>query len=38
MDERMRDNHVRFYKPELDDLWFKRRLLSDPETMRYNQA
>ena len=27
-----------FYKPKLDDLWFRERFLSDPETMSYNHA
>ena len=26
------------YKPQLDDLWFRRALLADPETMAYNHA
>lgn len=26
------------YVPSLDDLWFRRRMLEDPETMAYNHA
>ena len=26
------------YKPALNDLWFKQKLLADPETMSYNAA
>ena len=26
------------YVPTLDDLWFRRRMLEDPETMAYNRA
>ena len=26
------------YKPEFDELWFRRLMLSDPETMSYNHA
>ena len=26
------------YVPTLDDLWFRRRMLEDPETMAYNHA
>ena len=29
---------VSFYKPSLDDLWFRREMLEDPETMSYNRA
>lgn len=25
------------YKPELEELWFRQKLLSDPETMSYNR-
>lgn len=27
---------LRLYKPELSDLWFRQSLLSDPDTMSYN--
>ncbi len=26
------------YRPEPEDLWFRERFMSDPETMSYNQA
>ncbi|MEN6596047.1 MAG: GNAT family N-acetyltransferase [Clostridiaceae bacterium] len=29
---------VRLYKPLLNDLWYRKQLLSDPETMRYNSG
>ena len=29
---------VSFYKPRLDDLWFRQAMLDDPETMSYNRA
>ena len=29
---------TRLYKPEYRDLWFRRSLLEDPETMSYNRA
>ncbi len=29
---------IRLYKPELEDLWFREQLMSDPETMSYNHA
>ena len=33
------DNHrIRLYEPQLDDMWFRQMLLSDPETMSYNHA
>lgn len=33
------DNHrIRFYEPQIDDLWFRQLFLSDPETMSYNHA
>ena len=28
---------IDLYKPELDDLWFRQKLLSDPDTMSYNR-
>lgn len=28
---------LRLYKPQLDDLWFREKLLSDPDTMSYNK-
>ena len=33
------DNHkIRLYEPQFDDMWFRQLLLSDPETMSYNNA
>lgn len=29
---------LRLYKPTLDELWFRQELLSDPDTMSYNNA
>ena len=29
---------ISFYKPRLEDLWFREALLADPETMSYNHA
>lgn len=29
---------IQLYKPKLEDLWFKERMLSDPDTMAYNNA
>ena len=29
---------VRLYKPLLNDLWYRKQLLSDPETMSYNRG
>ena len=29
---------VSFYKPQLEELWFRESLLADPETMSYNDA
>ena len=29
---------VIFYKPHLEDLWFREAMMADPETMSYNQA
>ena len=29
---------VSFYKPQIDDLWFREALLADPATMSYNAA
>ena len=26
------------YTPQIEDLWFKESMLSDPETMSYNHA
>lgn len=31
-------NSIQLYKPQLDDLWFRQRMMADPETMSYNQA
>ena len=36
---RLTDNHsIKLYEPQLDNLWFRQLLLSDPETMSYNHA
>jgi len=29
---------IRLYLPKPEDLWFRRSLLEDPETMSYNRA
>lgn len=29
---------VSFYKPHIEDLWFRQAMLADPETMSYNHA
>ena len=29
---------VSFYRPQLEDLWFRESLMADPETMSYNNA
>lgn len=29
---------VSFYKPQLEELWFRESLMADPETMSYNDA
>lgn len=29
---------LKLYKPKLEDLWFRERLMNDPETMSYNNA
>ena len=29
---------VSFYKPQIEDLWFRESMLSDPDTMSYNNA
>ena len=29
---------VAFYRPQLEDLWFRESLMADPETMSYNNA
>ena len=29
---------VSFYKPRLEDLWFREAMMADPETMSYNNA
>ena len=29
---------VSFYKPSLEDLWFRQAMMADPETMSYNRA
>lgn len=31
-------NMVEVYKPKVEDLWFREKLLSDGETMSYNAA
>ena len=37
-DRGMDRNNVRLYLPKPEDLWFRRSLLADPETMSYNRA
>ena len=29
---------VTFYKPQVEDLWFREAMMADPETMSYNHA
>ena len=29
---------VSFYKPQMEDLWFRQAIMADPETMSYNNA
>ena len=29
---------VTFYKPQVEDLWFREAMMADPETMSYNQV
>lgn len=29
---------VKIYSPKYEDLWFREKLLSDPDTMTYNNA
>ena len=29
---------VSFYRPQLEELWFRESLMADPETMSYNDA
>lgn len=29
---------VSFYKPHMEDLWFRQAMLADPDTMSYNNA
>lgn len=33
-----RTAEVSFYRPRLEDLWFRQALMADPETMSYNIA
>ena len=33
-----RISKVIFYKPQLEDLWFRQAMMADPETMSYNNA
>lgn len=30
--------NISFYRPQLEDLWFRESLMADPETMSYNNA
>ena len=32
------DKMIKLYKPQYNDLWFRQKLLADPETMAYNYA
>lgn len=34
----VRENMIHFYKPQMEDLWFRQEMLSDAETMGYNHA
>ena len=29
---------IELYKPEIEDLWFRQKMLSDEQTMNYNNA
>ena len=31
-------NKIEFYKPKIEDLWFKETMLADEDTMSYNHA
>ena len=31
-------NKIEFYKPKIEDLWFKETMLADENTMSYNHA
>ena len=33
-----RITEISFYKPLIEDLWFRQALMADPETMSYNNA
>ena len=33
-----RISQVSFYKPRMEDLWFRQAMMADPETMSYNNA
>ena len=33
-----RITEISFYKPLIDDLWFREAMMADPETMSYNNA
>ena len=33
-----RVSEVSFYKPRMEDLWFRQAMLADPDTMSYNSA
>ena len=34
----MTRQQVSFYKPGIEDLWFRQAMMADPETMSYNNA
>lgn len=34
----VRENMIHFFKPQMEDLWFRQEMLSDAETMGYNHA
>ena len=38
MDMKNRISEVSFYKPRVEDLWFRQAMMADPETMSYNNA
>lgn len=31
-------SQITLYVPQMDELWFRKQLLEDPETMRYNKG
>ncbi len=37
-EDKMEDNMIKLYKPQLEDLWFRKKFMNDEETMSYNHA